>query len=36
MIQLIAQAAGLDTRAAMAPRPAHSVIASFGFRSTLS
>lgn len=36
MIQLIAQATGLDTRAFAAPHPAHSVTASFGLRSALS
>ncbi len=36
MIQLIAQANGLDMRAATAPRPAHSVTAFSGFRSALS
>lgn len=36
MIKLIAQATGLDTRAFGAPRPAHSVTASLGFRIALS
>lgn len=36
MIQLIAQATGLDTRAFGAPRPAHSVTVSFGLRIALS